>query len=782
MDLEAEVKPPSSTEESTVRPGVDEEEQFKGEDVAHLKSKKRSDSDDEDEDAPAPYTTYDPQEEKTEEKKDSPEGVDDGGASSRGLPGREGHPNEELRAAQNEPSVNTEVETPAVENQNQNPGSSLQFQDQEEQPKLIPESSLGFSYQDPVLLTQHNNGVSLMTDEEHIQQQPQQQQQQQPQQHRSKLVGSGSGSESDASSRPFNAAATSINSPTSPTSLSRISSPERKLTLSEMTRITPEDESRLNLKPQQQPPVANPSPITIAASSAAVLSQVDPSTPISSLGSPSTVSNLTPDLTNSPSSPDMSNIPSSVSTSSAENSQGAAPAVSSTSSSSSSKFSFLSKGKGKHKKQDKLSKSPGSGSSGKSSKNQKKSKYKNAVSASANAPTEQKNSQSSQSSQGSTWVPVPLSSASSSSPMIQSLKVGGSSSQQPLTNSQESFVDGFSPELSDHSNEMDTSPQEAQILSAGYSLGMQVSLDAKNNCVVVKSVSSSGAVGRNGRIRVGDKIEAVNGESVGDLSLAKVKQILKRAAKANEFTITYTPSLMAASPHFSLSPQSNPPATAAPAATVASSATKDSSPGYNKASTAKASTLESKKSGGEERGSSSKEGTAMGGSSKSKTEVYYSQLPSVVASLHEQEASHQAPAPGGPSIPMHAPQGGGASGGGVLSGGHMMQPPPPPPSQPGAAMGSWMDGGGVTPYHQMQGYYGARTIEDQLGKPPPPYMFPHHQGQPGTAGRMMGGQSPYNHMTVGSQGPTHTATGMSWQLPHPQGMYVYKLFRTVNFF
>ena len=748
MDLEGEVKPPSSTEESTVRPEAEEEEQFKGEDVAHLESKKPTDSDDEE--PPPPYTTYDPQEEKTDEKKDSPEGAEEGGAS-RGLSGGEGHPHNELRQSQNEPSDATEVENPAVENQNQNPSF------QEEQPKLIPESSLGFSYQGPSSLIQSDDGVSSR---EHDQ----------PQQHRSKPLGSGSGSKSDNSPRPLSSAAASINSPTS---LSRLSSPERKLTLSEMTRITPEDESRLNLKPHQMPV---PSPTSAATTSAAaVLSQVDPSTPVSSLGSPSKVSNQTPDLANSPSSPDVSNIPSSVSTSSAENSQGNAPAVPSTSSSSSSmssglKFSaFLSKGKGKQKKQDKLSKSPGSGSSGKSSK--KKSKGKNVVSTSTTASTEQKNSQSSQSPLGSSWVAIPSSSASSSSPVTQTqnLKVGGSASQQPLTNSQESFVDGFSPELSDHSNEVDTSPQEAQILSAGYSLGMQVSVDTKNSWVVVKSVSSGGAVGRNGRIRVGDKIEAVNGESVADLSLTKVKQILKKASKANEFTITYTPSLVAASPHFSLPPQPNPPA--ASSSLSANSATnKDSPPGYDKSSATKTSMLESKKSG--DRGSSSsKEGVAMGGSSKSKAEVYYSQLPSMVASLHDQELSHQVSAPGGgPSMPMHAPQGGGATGGGVVSGSHMMQPPPPP-SQAGGSMGSWMDGGGVSPYHQMQGYYGGLTMEDQIGKPPPPYMFPHHQGQPGTAGRMMGGQSPYNHISVGGQGPpTHPSTGMSWQLPHPQGM------------
>ena len=75
------------------------------------------------------------------------------------------------------------------------------------------------------------------------------------------------------------------------------------------------------------------------------------------------------------------------------------------------------------------------------------------------------------------------------------LRVGGYASTQALGNSQESFLEGLSPELSDygdHSNELDTTPGEAKILCAGYSVGLSIDFDDKNSCIVVKSVSKVG--------------------------------------------------------------------------------------------------------------------------------------------------------------------------------------------------------------------------------------------------------------------------------------------------
>ena len=698
------MKPPSSAEDSSVRPGLDEEDQFKGEDEAHFKSKKPTDSDDEDEEPPPPYTTYDPQEENTEEeKKDSPPAGDEA---------VNGSTNEEESASGGASPAQTEPSSRGVEQESTaTSGASLLL----EHPKLIPESSLGFNYQatSPI---QYDSGMGSGSGD-HDQNREQQ---------GTRLAVSRSGSESDSSSKRA-----TVTSPVSPTSLSRVSSPEKGRTLSDLTRITAEDECRMNLEAR-------------LAGGAAGFSQVTPAPPISSVGPSSVVVDLVPEGGTTPSTPELPNIPSSVSVSSAENSQGAAPLPSTSSSSSSTssglKFSsFLSMGKGKGKKQDKVSKSPGSGSTGKSSKGQKKGKSKAPATSTSAIQNEQKSSQASQSPQGSSHVPLP-SSTSSSSTAIHSLKVGGSSSQ-PLTNSQESFVDGLSPELSecgDHSNEMDTSPRDAQILRAGYPLGMQVSMDVKNSCIVVKSVLSDGAVGRDGRIRVGDKIEAVNGRSLADLSLTKVKQILKKEAKGNEFTITYTPS---PSPHFPL------PSAPLPVSS-SSSSTVPTTPDYKNA----AKTPQDTRRGGG--GGDSVVGT--GGSKLTKGDLYYSQLPSMVAPLHDQIDGR----PVGPGMPMHslAPQ---AGGGGVMPP-HIMQPP-----GQSASMSSWNGGGGgVSPYHQVPGYpYWA--IDDQMGKPPPPYMFP-HQAPPTTSGRMMGGQSPYNHLTVGNQAPP-IPPGMPWQPPLPQG-------------
>ena len=130
-----------------------------------------------------------------------------------------------------------------------------------------------------------------------------------------------------------------------------------------------------------------------------------------------------------------------------------------------------------------------------------------------------------------------------STPTQENLTVNYSSPQGILCSSQESNVDGLSPELSDfgdHSSEVE--PREIRIRKIGAGYGMNLAYDEKNSCVIVKSLSSSGAVGRDGRIRAGDRITAINGKSLAGFNLTKAKGILKRAStRSEELIIVYTP-------------------------------------------------------------------------------------------------------------------------------------------------------------------------------------------------------------------------------------------------
>ena len=116
---------------------------------------------------------------------------------------------------------------------------------------------------------------------------------------------------------------------------------------------------------------------------------------------------------------------------------------------------------------------------------------------------------------------------------------------QGTVSSQESNLEGLSPEMSDygeHSNETESEPREIRIRKGGHNLGMSLAADDKNACIVVKNVASNGAVGRDGRIRVGDRIIKINGKSLDGVSLTKAKTVLKRAsARSEELTITYVP-------------------------------------------------------------------------------------------------------------------------------------------------------------------------------------------------------------------------------------------------
>ena len=116
---------------------------------------------------------------------------------------------------------------------------------------------------------------------------------------------------------------------------------------------------------------------------------------------------------------------------------------------------------------------------------------------------------------------------------------------QGTVSSQESNLEGLSPEMSDygeHSNEAESEPREIKIRKGSLNLGMSLAADDKNACIVVKNVASNGAVRHDGRIRVGDRIIKINGKSLDGVSLPKAKTILKRAsAKSEVLTITYVP-------------------------------------------------------------------------------------------------------------------------------------------------------------------------------------------------------------------------------------------------
>ena len=70
--------------------------------------------------------------------------------------------------------------------------------------------------------------------------------------------------------------------------------------------------------------------------------------------------------------------------------------------------------------------------------------------------------------------------------------------------------------------------------------GLTLTQDSKTNSILVKSVK--GATRKDGRIRVGDQILAINREWLENISLAKASKMLKKAAsKSDGVNITYLP-------------------------------------------------------------------------------------------------------------------------------------------------------------------------------------------------------------------------------------------------
>lgn len=708
---------PLSEEDPVIR---EEGEEGEGEDEASLKQKKPSDTDDDDEEPPPPYTTYDPQEEEEKLDDDSKKKDEDGASGKGGVADGEGLiPLEDLNCS------------PDVKSKTGGGGDGSGIH-----PTLIPEPSLGFQVQESGTKQQQQTvkPESDLTESATT--------------GRGVALNSASESESDTSSRP------ATSSPLSPADLSRISSPEKGRTLSEMTRITPEDEARVNyhadtIDPARLPSFTPPSSSFFSSGDCRTASSDSNTTLVNSQSQQSPL-----ELTGDSNSTVTPNSGGELSNSQLSNSQ---PPVAPSSSSSSSGgggglklAAFLHKGKGKGKKHDKAAKSNSSESKSKD-KSHKKHKDKGKELADSSQSPKQSafsgkkgkevkdrldRNGTPQSPQGN-FVPLKMSG-------------GGGASQAGLNNSQESFVDGLSPELSDygeHSNEVDLSPREAKILRAGYIVGLSIDMDEKNSCIVVKAVSNTGAVGRDGRIRVGDRIEAINGKSFAGLSLNRAKGILKRAGKSDEICITYSPAPGPAQFSIPLSPPTSshtdtPPTTGA---------------------------------GGQEKGA--RKG-AQDNKKTQKQNPYYS-IASMAAPLRDQQDST-------------TPQGSG-TGGNIQMTPQQQQPmvgPPPPPQQvqgippPPHLIGSVQAWGieGMSPYHhiQPQGYYATtaqRPKDDQMGKPPPPYLY-HHQapppGPPPTAvpGQIIGtAQTPYGPalMATSQAPPPQMTWSLQQQITTPQG-------------
>lgn len=66
-------------------------------------------------------------------------------------------------------------------------------------------------------------------------------------------------------------------------------------------------------------------------------------------------------------------------------------------------------------------------------------------------------------------------------------------------------------------------PRIITIARGNTGLGMSLACDAETDSIVVKNILSGSAVGRDGRIRIGDCIIAINHESLEGVSLSQAK-------------------------------------------------------------------------------------------------------------------------------------------------------------------------------------------------------------------------------------------------------------------
>ena len=286
----------------------------------------------------------------------------------------------------------------------------------------------------------------------------------------------------------------------SPASMSRISSPERGRTLSELTRITPEDESRISAHGG------------VASTTSLPLPNHDDQ--LESVYSSDTT------LVNSESQPSQTEVSHESGMSSSVADQGGTPRAH------------------HHKKEEKQRrlKIRRKNDKAKSSNSEQKSKATKKEHGSLDKKDKEKKKK------GRLQSPHQKDSSSQHNLMVNY----SSLSQQAFSSQDSNFDVGLSPEgeSGEHSSEIDTEPREIRIRREGSSsLGMGLTYDDKTNSIVVKNVSSSGVVAKDGRIRVGDRIESINGKSMIGVNSSKARHILKKASKMDELVIVYIPAI-----------------------------------------------------------------------------------------------------------------------------------------------------------------------------------------------------------------------------------------------
>ena len=590
-----------------------------GEDV---KKKKPSESDDDDDEPPPPYSKNDPvEDDKSDNEGGDPSAAQPNVAANSGSGGVGGASNEgEVR--ESEEGATTTSDHRRLEN---------------------PVESFGF-----VVQLQNNNA----------------------EQTRSRSNENEPSSENDTdASRP------SSQAQRSPASMSRISSPERGRTLSELTRITPEDESRLGQ--------------CGGAASTNTLPLPTQDDQLESVYSSDTT------LVNSESQPSQTEISHESSVSSIITDTSGTPRVQ------------------HHKKEEK--KSRRIKIRGRKAKSSSEGKLK----------VQKKDHGSLDDKRKRHRLHSPLQKV----PSPHNLSVNYNSlSQQAFTSSQDSNFDiGLSPEgeSGEHSSEVDMEPREIRIKREGNSsLGLSITYDDKTNSIVVKSVSSSGVVAKDGRIRVGDRIDSINSKSMIGVTSNKARHILKKASKLDELVIVYVPAIQTYIPASGYSGKRQP---------------------------------SSEMSLNDSQGSLLS--TESGGGGQQPTSSYRQQL--TMGSMPQQDGPSLMTSQSG-GMPHHPPQAvQGMHMGPQITSAGMSRLVQPTPQWPGYHHGN-MPPPPRTMNMQQRGYY-----DDQMGKPPPPpYGYPHQSTTTPPQGMLP--NQPGTYPSIATPWNMHSAAPQ----PPPSGMHM----------
>ena len=428
------------------------------EDGEDVKKKKPSETDDDDE-PPPPYSKNDPvEDDKSDNEGGDPSAQPNAAASSNSAGSGSGG------------GASNEGETLGEEGEGDIEGEGVLERLADHQRLSAPTESFGFEVQQQRRDSRSRSSENVLTSE----------------------------NDTDAS-RP------SSQAQRSPASMSRISSPERGRTLSELTRITPEDESRIGTTSStnlQLPAHDDQLESVYSSDTTLVNSESQPSQTEAS--HESSVSSIVADVSGTP--------------------------------------------RAHHnKKEDKKTRKMRI--RGKKTANSKSSSSEHKLKVSKK---DQNSSQEDKRRRHRLHSPLQKEPTSSQ----HNLMVNNSGlSQQAFTSSQDSNFDiGLSPEgeSGEHSSEVDTEPREIKIQKEGSSShGLVLTYDDKANAIVVKSVSSSGAVAKDGRIRVGDRIDSVSAKSMIGVSTAKARQIVKKAYKMDDLVIVYVPAVQAYIPNTS---------------------------------------------------------------------------------------------------------------------------------------------------------------------------------------------------------------------------------------